>query len=416
MRNLLVITADDMSYGSLGFQGCTLKDVTPNLDRLAVSGFHFSQAHTTVGLCQPARSVLMTGLYPWKNGSVGFCPIRDDVTTLPEILKRHGYTTGVMGKTHHLSPVVKFPWDDNRIEWIDGPQLKPETHWKNPEAFRDFAEQFINKATRPYFLLLNSSDPHRPFIGKQLYKAHEITVPPFLADGVGTRNDLARYFSSVRRCDTMVGMVLDLIKDDTLVVFTTDHGMAFPLVKANCYPFSSRIPLIYHGSDIVIKNSDLMVSGVDFMPTLLDLLDLPEKDEEYDGKSYADVLRGGSQDREYVYTCLIQSHKGKVRNTRAIHTKKWCYIKNFWSDGTKIFNEDGCHDGYPSYIDLTPERKAHVRYRVPEEFYDLENDYYALHNLINDGTYVDAIDEMKAKLAAHANRYKDKVAMQTMFV
>src|SRR5206468_5180373 len=80
--NVLLITADDMNYDTPGFAGGKVPDVTPNLDKLASEGIYFKKAHVTVAVCQPSRSVLMTGRYPHRNGAEGFNAIRADVPTL----------------------------------------------------------------------------------------------------------------------------------------------------------------------------------------------------------------------------------------------------------------------------------------------------------------------------------------------
>lgn len=92
-----------MSYGSTGLGGCNLDNITPNLDWLGNNGAFFTNAHTTVGLCQPSRSVWMTGLYPWTNGATGFNPIFNHVKTFIELIKNK-YSTGIIGKAEHLSP------------------------------------------------------------------------------------------------------------------------------------------------------------------------------------------------------------------------------------------------------------------------------------------------------------------------
>jgi len=109
--NVLLITADDMNYDSPGVTGCKVPDVTPNIDRLASEGMRFEHAHINIAVCQPARSVLMTGRYPHRNGAKGFEPIRSDVPTLQESLRAAGYLNGIMAKVGHLAPIEKFCWD-----------------------------------------------------------------------------------------------------------------------------------------------------------------------------------------------------------------------------------------------------------------------------------------------------------------
>ncbi|MDX1564375.1 MAG: sulfatase-like hydrolase/transferase, partial [Phycisphaeraceae bacterium] len=100
--HLLLITVDDMNFDSVGVYGCQVPQTTPNIDRLASEGMRFAHGHVTIAICQPTRAVWMTGRYPHNSGAFGFDQIRPGVPTLPETLKRHGYTTGILGKTEHV--------------------------------------------------------------------------------------------------------------------------------------------------------------------------------------------------------------------------------------------------------------------------------------------------------------------------
>ena len=99
--NVLLLLADDMNYNTIGCFGCPVDDISPNLDILAAQGMRFDHAHVSIAVCQPSRQCMLTGLYPHHNGALGFDPIREDVTTLPEILREHGYYNGIIGKTKH---------------------------------------------------------------------------------------------------------------------------------------------------------------------------------------------------------------------------------------------------------------------------------------------------------------------------
>ncbi|MBA3316426.1 MAG: sulfatase-like hydrolase/transferase [Planctomycetota bacterium] len=103
--NLLVIVADDLGYGDVGCYGAKCV-ATPNIDRLAVQGLKFTDAHATSATCTPSRYALLTGEYPWRKRGTGILPgdarliIDPDRVTLPDLMKQAGYTTGVVGKWH----------------------------------------------------------------------------------------------------------------------------------------------------------------------------------------------------------------------------------------------------------------------------------------------------------------------------
>ena len=111
LTNVLLITADDLNWDTVGAFGCRIKGITPHIDRLASEGMRFTRAHVTVAVCQPSRPPLMTWRYPHRNGAEGFDPIREDVTTLPERLRAAGYWNGILAKNPHLAPRAKFRWD-----------------------------------------------------------------------------------------------------------------------------------------------------------------------------------------------------------------------------------------------------------------------------------------------------------------
>lgn len=401
--NLLIITADDLSYCATGIGGCEIKNITPNIDELAYSGFYFDNAHTTVGLCQPSRSVLMTGLYPWNNGAFGFEPIRDGVETLVTILKRYGYFCGIIGKTAHLAPSSAFNWNFLK----DGAEIGDG---KTPFYYYKVSEEFFKNDN--FFLLANINDPHRNFPEFSIYDHNKIEVPCFLADNQETRRDLAQYYTAVNRCDKTVGLILQALKDsgklkDTLVVFTSDHGMAFPFVKANCYHHSSRVPLIYNGVGIKPnKDTSHLVSGIDFLPSVLDFMGI-KSDSNFDGRSYLEIINDWHQDnRTLIYTCLCKNYPGNKFETRALHSFDYCYIRNFWSNGISLFVEDGCLDNQVSYFTLPQSKKEYIRHRVPEEFYDLKKDPYAQKNLINNLKNLPHIRDLMKKISL---KYKDNL-------
>ncbi|MHC4558273.1 MAG: sulfatase-like hydrolase/transferase, partial [Planctomycetota bacterium] len=259
--NILLITADDMNWDAPGCFGGRTPDITPNIDRLAHEGMRFEYAHITIAVCQPSRSVIMTGRYPHRNGAEGFEPIDINVPTLQEQLHQTGYLNGILGKVTHLAPREKFKWDMVS-------DFKELGCGRNPELYYQYARRFFQEAAsqdRPFFLMANSHDPHRPFHGSaqeqkkfakvlkdipapsRVYKDKEIEVPGFLPELPNVRKEIAQYYSSVRRCDDTVGAVIQALREsgqaeNTLIMFLSDNGMALPFAKTNCYLHSTRTP------------------------------------------------------------------------------------------------------------------------------------------------------------------------------
>lgn len=407
--NIVFISADDMSYSSTGLAGCEFSAITPNIDKLGQEGVFFTNSHTTVGLCQPSRSVWMTGLYPWNNGATGFNDVFQHVTTLVEILSNKGYATGIIGKAEHLTPHNKFDWNFK----ING--YTKFLHWgKDAERYYELSKTFFATTHKPFFLMVNSHYPHRPFENKSRYKKEDVLVPEFLPDTPEVREEISAYYEGVSRCDFIVKRIIDALKDtgsyeDTLILFTSDHGMAFPFVKACCYHYSTKVPLIWHYPKLLkSKIVHDYVGGVDIFPTILDLINTKKN---VDGQSYKNTLLTGQKFKNDVYTCLCQLYSGEYFQTRALHNENYCYILNFWSDGIKAFQEDGSLEKQLALESLKkhhPKMYKKLRFRSNEEFYDLKKDPFARNNL---NSNIHEKRNMKRLMLEYARKSKDNLAI-----
>lgn len=426
--NVLLITADDMNYDSVGATGCKVPGITPNIDRLASEGMRFVHAHVTAAVCQPSRQVLMTGRYPHRNGSVGFSPISRDVPTLQESLRGAGYMNGILGKVGHLAPVEKFCWDTAVMAAELGAGRDPSLYYKNAMRFFNAAAA----AGKPFFLMANSFDPHRPFVVSdpekrrynargafsrvsRTYRPEEVEVPGFLPDIPKVRKEVAQYFTSVHRCDETVGAVLRALResglaDNTLVMFLSDNGMAFPFAKTNVYLASTRTPWIVRWPGRIepgTVDTEHLISGVDYMPTILDALGLPEVGG-MDGRSFLPVLTGGKQPgRDKVFTVFDRTAAKRDYPMRCVQDKRFGYIFNPWSDGETVFRNNAQIGLSFAAMKVAgrsdtaiADRVRLFLYRVPEEFYDFETDPDALNNLIDDPAYKHEIGEMRRAMLA----------------
>lgn len=449
--NVLFITLDDMNWDSVGVFGSKVPGTTPNIDRLAGEGMRFEHAHVTIAICQPTRAVWMTGRYPHNNGALGFNPIRRGVPTLPENLRASGYLTGILGKTEHVVPSRKeaFEYRRGRDEMSNG---------RSAELYSKFATEFFQQAkeqNRPFFFMVNAHDPHRPFDNRKsadrrvlapadadkpkgraarkrqrgdypapsrIYQPDEIVVPAFLPDLPKIREEVAQYYSSVRRADDVVGLVLNRLKDagfdeNTIVMLKSDHGIAVPFAKTNVWRNSTRTPWIVRWPDVVEPGSHdtrHLIAGVDLAPTILDALGV-EPLHGMDGSSFVPVLKGQQQDRrEYVYTHINTIASGRSYPMRSVQTARYGLIWNGWSDGKTTFKNESQSGltwrAMTAAANSDPEiagRVKHFAYRVPWEFYDYEKDPDALHNLIDDPESQEMIKQLKAKMLEYMKTTND---------
>ncbi|MBE3095788.1 MAG: sulfatase [Planctomycetes bacterium] len=454
--NVLFITADDMNYNTPGVVGCKVPDITPNIDRLAAEGIRFRQAHVTVAVCQPSRECLMTGRYPHRNGAVGFYPVNKDVPTLQESLKAAGYHLGILGKVVHLRPAEKFPWDFQHDQGELGMGRDPAIYYRYTKEFLQQAKD----AGKPFFLMANSHDPHRPFAGSEgpgaggragkkraatkaaavpadeaetissraypqpsrIYKPEEITVPGFLPDLPDVRKELAQYYSSAHRCDQTVGEVLRALKESgleesTLVMFLSDNGISMPFAKSNCYLTSTRTPWIVRWPGKVkpgVVDEENLISGIDYMPTILEAAGLPPP-AGMDGRSFLPLLAGDKQDgRDRVFTCYNETSGRKPYPMRCLQMRRFGYIFNAWSDGKTTYQAEPMSGlAFKAMKQAAAaekpvaDRVEMLLHRVPEEFYDFEADPDALRNLAGDPRYKDNVRQMRADLLAWMERTAD---------
>lgn len=415
--NVLLITADDMNWDSLGCFGNELKGVSPNLDKLASEGVRFEQAYVTIAICQPCRASIMTGRYPHASGALGFDKINKGVPTLPETLREAGYYTGVIGKASHTVPSRhKTAFDEIHNRYALGFGRSPSLYSQRVgKAMKTAADQ-----DKPFFLNVNLHDPHRPFANapqenrkkrpkiwegvplvENPYKPDEVPLPGFLPDLPEICLEMAEYYTSVRRCDEIIGEVLKALDesaqaDNTVVLFLSDHGIAVPFAKTNCWMHSNRTPLIIKWPGKTEAGSvveDKMVNSIDLAPTILDIVGL-ENLEGADGESFRGLIdpevsaEGAGRSRVFVH--LNAPHSGKPFPMRGVITPQYGYVWNGWSDGKTTFRNESMSGRTFKAMQAAmsdPEiaaRVKHLLYRTPEEIYDYQKDSDALNNQVKE--------------------------------
>ena len=432
--NVLLITVDDMNWDSPGCSGGKVEDITPNMDRLAAEGVRFELAHVTIAVCQPCRQTLMTGRFPHRFGALGFEPINPKITTLQEKLHEAGYLNGILGKVSHLAPRRKFPWDlAASRELVAG---------RDPSKYYEQTRGFIAQATKagkPFFLMANSHDPHRPFVGSaqekrfrrlldripkpsRMYRPQDVTVPGFLPDIPAVRKEVAQYYCSVRRADDTVGAVLRALHEsgqekNTLVMFLSDHGMAFPFSKTNVYLHSTKTPWIVRWPGKVKPGTvdhQHFIPGIDFMPTVLEVAGI-EAVPGMDGRSFLPLLTGGTQQgRDHVHTVFHKTAGRKMYPMRCVQNRRFGYLFNPWADGKTVFRNESQSGLTMKAMRAAAGNDAKIAarvklflYRVPEEFYDFAADPDARRNLIDSPEHRDELARLRQRMLAWMKQVAD---------
>jgi N-sulfoglucosamine sulfohydrolase len=403
--NLLLITVDDMEWNSVGAFGCEVAGITPNLDRLAKEGVRFDRGFVTVAVCQPSRAVWMSGRYPQRNGTLGFEPMRPDVPSLPEALQAGGYFNGLLGKALHVLPERPKAFDLIRDQEVLGQGRDPGLYAAGTRA----TIQAAKAAGKPFFLMANAHDPHRPFAGseqerwrprpevRRTVKPEEVTIPAYLPDLPEVRREIAQYYTSVHRADEVVGAILAALEEEgvaenTLVMFMSDNGMPLPFSKTNCYDFSTRTPWIVRWpgrAKAGTSDARHFINGIDVAPTFLDAAGLPPLPGA-DGKSIVGLLEGKPQEgRGHVFTMMEKIWGDVFYPMRAVRDEEYIYIWNGWADGKTVFRNES-QSGLTMKAmreaakddEALAKRVAFFLHRGTEELYDLKNDPNCLKNLL----------------------------------
>jgi N-sulfoglucosamine sulfohydrolase len=434
--NLLILTVDDMSCDSIGAFGCKLPGTSPNVDRLAAEGLRFEFAHVQVGNCMPSRNVMFSGRYSHNNRVEGFYQVRDPgYPVLADLMKKAGYFTAIRGKVAHSTPYSPYAWDLVLDTLPDGKRAGV----KNIASYRTSTEQGLRAAKaagKPFCLIMNVSDPHKPFyaegkggqtvpdvnVPSKVFTPEEVPVPGFLFVDPVVRKELAHYYSSVRRADDCAGVVLEALAasgeaDRTLVLFLSDHGMPLPFAKTQLYHHSTRTPLIVRWPGVTTAGTwdrRHMVSAVDFMPTVLDAVGIAHP-EGLDGRSFLPLLKGEAQaDRDMVVKEYNENSGGHRNPMRAVETRNALYLFNAWSVGGRKMATATA--GTPTYrrmkqlAETDPAIAARLElfdHRVVEEFYDVREDPDCRVNLIADTGRRAEIDRFRAALESWMERTGD---------
>jgi arylsulfatase A-like enzyme len=411
-QNLLIVHWHDLGR-YLGAYGHT--DVhSPRLDRLAREGILFTRAHATAPLCSPSRGSLFSGRYPQSNGLVGLAhhgwEYRSDVRTLPQVLSEFGWYTALFGMQHETSFPARLGFDEFDVsnsycEYV----VEQATRW------------LTNPPQQPFLLTAGFFETHRPYPRERYEPADStaVKVPDYLPDTEEVRADLAEFYGSITVADAKVGELLDTLAtagldDNTWVVFMTDHGPALPRAKSTLYDAGTGIAMIVRpprSAGIAPHRYEDLFSGVDLLPTLLELLGVPIP-EEVEGISHAGPITGritgriskGASDspqvRTEVYTA--KTYHDSFDPIRAVRTKDYSYIENYAPRPLLDLPWD-IADSAPGRILAS----GVLEPRPSRELYDLVADPTESTNLLGPGA-TDKAEAIAAELALLLNDWRQK--------
>ncbi len=427
--NLLFLLADDLGYGDLSAFNGGLSD-TPTLDALVQEGVCFTQQYCASPVCNPSRACLLTGRYPHRTGSIdtlewwGLERLSLRERTLAEMLQAAGYATGLVGKWHlgafdpRYHPLRRgfdetvcfrggmhdyYQW---RVEW--GETARRTDGRYLTDLWTEEAVQFLERHQRePFFLHVTYNAPHTPL------QAPEEDIAPF-RDKPGLSRAVSTLYGMIHRMDVGIGRILETLdrlglRDNTIVVFTSDNGPQFGgagedcLDRFNCnfrgakghtYEGGIRVPLVARWPDGLPQRREVhdMAHFADWLPTFLEMtgVPLPADHLPLDGVSLLPALRGETgrtvtkrcwqwNRYEPVYECNVAIRDGDWKLVRPwlegtgpdIVCGQWLWVSMY---GPEHFLHNGLIPRpYPPRTLGAPR---------PPELYNLRDDPYEEHDLV----------------------------------
>lgn len=388
--NILLIICHDLGR-HLGCYGVpTVR--TPNLDRLAAEGVRFSRSFCAAPQCSPSRAALFTGRSPHSNGVLGLThalfawDLNPQERHLAGLFREAGYHTALAGLQHETTRPEQMGWD----EIIKQNAPVADAALTGGDRIAAQAAAFVRGqagSARPFYLQVGFFEPHRApgtpgeFGGLPSDEARGVTVPAYLLEDEAAREAFRHYQGAIEKLDGAAGRLLAAVdaaglRENTLVVFTTDHGIPFPRAKCSVYDPGLETCLLLRGPGLAAgRVVEEMVSHIDLLPTLLDLAGVPVP-ESVQGRSVAPLLEGGDYEarREIFGEMTYHDYYDPVRCIRTDRHKlivAFCYNRGLM---------DPSQQWRPGTITRHPEDPSRSRHDLVE-LYDLHDDPGETRNL-----------------------------------
>jgi N-sulfoglucosamine sulfohydrolase len=414
-RNILIVHCHDLGQYLHCYGVKTVH--TPNLDTLAAQGVRFERSFCTSPGCSPSRASLFTGRYPHSTGVMGLCQadfawdLNPDERHMAQILGDAGYATAAIGIIHETISGFKRCGYQRHIPPVEA---EPATN-----AAVKLLHELKDQVEKPFFLCVGFLEPHRQeyskpswpgaipgdcsFPGPDLKPDDSlgVEVPGYLRNTEGTRRELAGLQGAIRHVDTQFGRIMAALRDtkldsNTLVIFTTDHGVAMPRAKCSLYEPGVQVALLLrlpgrHGWHGGIVHRE-MISNIDYLPTILDLVGVPIP-KNVQGRSFAPLLDGNAyQPRREVFTEL--TYHGYYDPRRAIRTENHKLIVNFTAAPAFI---DPSQCWRPPSDTVVPANRSES-FHPKVELYDLAKDPWEQKNVAEEPAYAVIRAELLGRL------------------
>jgi N-sulfoglucosamine sulfohydrolase len=380
---------------------------TPNIQHLADQGILFRKAFCATPTCSTSRACLLTGQYGHNNGMLGLAhrgwSLNDYHQHIVHTLREAGYYSALIGEQH----IAKRP----EVIGFDRVVKIETTHVESvaPVAMATLAEPL----PEPFFLSVGFFETHRDWLNPPTLRDALYSLPPAnLPDTPETRRDMASYKASARTLDQGVGTVLAALEaqglaENTLIIFTTDHGLAFPGAKATLYDRGLGVMLIMRGPGGFLggRVNDALVSHLDIYPTLCDLAGV-EKPAFLQGHSLLPLV-GGETDSLREELFMEMTWHAAYDPQRAVRSERWKYIRRFGDRERPVLAN--CDDS-PSKSLLLEHGWADRP--VPfEQLYDLTFDPNEAANLVASPDHQSIREQLSGKLERWMEETEDPLLL-----
>lgn len=393
--NILWIVSEDNSP----LLGCYGDDfaTTPFLDEFAKESILYENAFATAPVCAPARSTLITGMYPTSMGTQHMRSnnaIPDAIKFFPTYMRKAGYYCTNNAKEDYNTTERKDVWDES----------SKNAHYKD------------RKDGQPFFAVFNLGVSHESALHKPLdspeHNPEDVPIPPYHPRTPEMEHDWAQYYDVMESMDSKVGNLLEELNrnglaDNTIVFYYSDHGGVLGRSKRFLYESGLHVPLIIRfpekyrhlAPDNPGSRTDRIVSFVDFAPTVLSLADITIPDyiqgkaflgkQEQSPRDYAYSFRG-RMDEVYDMSRSVRDKKYRYTANYMPHRIYGQYLGYLWRAPSIRSWQQACENGK-----CTAAQTAFWETKPPEELYDIVNDPHNINNLANDEKYGDVLSRMR---------------------
>lgn len=379
---------------------------TPNIMKLAQDSTLFRHCYSTAPTCSPSRSGLLTGLYPHENGMLGLAhrgfQLNDYKQHLVHHLKENGFHTLLCGIQHVAPDYTMIGYDEvvGSQEVSMGSTEESMEDWDkaNTEDLCAYLEKYDQQES--LFVSLGWFNTHREFPeATETYRQDYLAPPLPLYDCEENRKDMAGYLKSVQIVDECLGRLVETLHktglyDSSIIIMTTDHGIAFPKMKCNLYDTGIGVACLlkYQGNPKEGKATDALVSHIDLIPTLCDLLAIP-KPSHGRGFSLKPFLEGETDEvREEVFAEI--NYHAAYEPMRCVRTKRYKLIRHYDTHGGIV----AANIDESLSKDFLMEHGLREKRHGKEYLFDLYQDPMERENIATEERYLAVRDSLREKL------------------